>query len=130
MRIYERVIAKTTKYCPHYKCLFLFITITKLRYAALSLTLVNTEKDFQSLKRESVKELSPEPISMQFCCSATELSHHICKLYKNTFINNYHMWIRNEKNAPVVWTIFRCFSLFQMTTSLPSAKYTCQESLS
>jgi len=48
----EWVNAKTSKYRPHRRCLFLVITITKLRYAAL--TLMNIEKGFYLVTKKSL----------------------------------------------------------------------------
>jgi len=53
---------KTPKYCGHYRYFFLVITITELKYANLTLILMNIEKGLHSLtKKESDKELNPEP---------------------------------------------------------------------
>jgi len=67
---------------------FFVITITELKYAALTLTLMNIEKDF-----------------------------NIGRSCQNVFINNYHMWIYSpitikEKKVIVVSTLLWCFSVF------------------
>jgi len=48
------ICAKTPKYYGHYRYFFLVITITELRYAALTLTLMNIEKGFHSVIKESL----------------------------------------------------------------------------
>jgi len=62
--IFERSqSAETPKYCRHYNCLFPVITITELRYAALTLTLMNVEKGFHSLTKKKLTEIEPRSYS-------------------------------------------------------------------
>jgi len=62
------VNTKTPKYCGHYRHFFLVITITELRYAALTLTLMNVvcrERFPFTYIKKSLSRIEPKTYRMQ-----------------------------------------------------------------
>jgi len=104
------VSVKTPNSCGYYRYILLVITITELRYAALTLTPLNIEKGFYSFTKNSLTRNWTQNLQH---AEATEAHRQIVP---NAFVNNYIIcgFERKEKRNlwPVVSRIFWCFELF------------------